>query len=288
VQLLIEVVLGGVITGLLYVLVALGFNLIFGIMDVINFAHGYLVMWGGYLMYLFSVKYDLNFVVSILLGSIVVGLAGVLLELMLFRRVVGLPFASLVISLGLGFVLQNIALLAFGPDPLAVQSPVQGVVHIFGATLPVLRLVVAGVALLALLLVYLFLGRTSQGRALRAVAQDPEAASLQGVDRGRVYSLTFGLGALLAGLGGTLLGPLLSVNIGMGDSPLLSAFIVVVIGGLGSMAGTAVAGILLGILSSASVLLVGSGAADLIGFGAMFLFLLFRPQGIFGKLGERV
>jgi branched-chain amino acid transport system permease protein len=287
-QLVVEVVLGGVITGLLFVLVALGFNLIFGIMDIINFAQGYLVMWGGYLMYLFSAKYHLNFALSVVLGSVVLGLAGVLLELGLFRRVVGMPFSSLVISLGLGFILQNLALIAFGPDPLAVESPVNGVVHIFGATLPVLRLVVAGIAIVALLLVYLFIGRTSHGRALRAVAQDPEAAALQGIDRGRVYSLTFGLGALLAGLGGTLLGPLLSVNIGMGDAPLLSAFIVVVIGGLGSMAGTAVAGILLGILSSVSILLVGSGAADLIGFAAMFLFLLFRPQGIFGKLGERV
>jgi branched-chain amino acid transport system permease protein len=285
---LTDIVMGGLVTGLLYVLVALGFNLIFGIMDVINFAHGFLVMWGGYLMWVFTVEFQLNFVIGALLAALVVGVGGVLLERGLFRRVVGLPFASLVIALGLGMILQNIALLIFGADPLAVPFPAQGTVSLLGAAIPIQRLIVAGIAIVALLGVYIFLTRTNQGRALRAVAQDPEVAELQGIPRGRMYALAFGAGALLAGLAGALLGPLLSVNLGMGDSPLLKAFVVVVIGGLGSIAGTAVAGLLIGLLGSVATFAVGSGAADLVAFSVMFLFLLLRPQGIFGRVGERV
>lgn len=287
-QIAVEVAIGGLVTGLLYVLVALGFNLIFGIMDVINFAHGFLVMWGGFLMFQFSMRMHMNFILAVLLSALVVGLAGVILEITLFRRVVGLPFASLVISIGLGMILQNTAQLAFGPDPVSVASPVGGVIWVLGVSVPAQRLMVAGIALAALLLVYLFLMHSSRGRAIRAVAQDSEAASLMGIDRGRVYSTAFGLGALLAGLAGALLGPLLSVNLSMGDSPLLKAFIIVVIGGLGSITGTAMAGMLIGVLDTAAVFAVGAGAADLVGFGFMFLFLLFRPQGIYGKVSDRV
>jgi branched-chain amino acid transport system permease protein len=210
------------------------------------------------------------------------------LERGLFRRVAGLPFSSLVISLGLGLILQNVALLIWGPDPLPVAFPVEGTIELWGAVIPLPRIVVAAIALVALLLVYVFLTRTAQGRALRAVAQDPETSELQGVPRGRMYALAFGLGAALAGLAGALLGPLLSVNLGMGDRPLLIAFVVVVIGGLGSISGTAVAGLLIGVLGSAAHYLVGAGAADLVLFVAMFLFLLLRPQGIFGRVAERV
>lgn len=282
-----SIVVGGIVTGLLYVLVALGFNLIFGIMDVINFAHGYFVMWGGYLVYTFVRDAHLPLYVAILATAAACGVGGALLQVSLFRRVVGLPFASMVLTIGLGLILQNVAQIIFGPNPVAISFPISGSVSLFGSSLPNQRIVVALVALAALGLLYVYLMHTNLGRAVRAVAQDREAASLQGIPAGLTYSFAFGIGALLAGLSGALLGPLQSVNLGMGDTPLLKAFVVVVIGGLGSVGGTAVAGILLGILDAASVFVVGPGASDLVGFAAMFLLLLLKPSGLFSRHAER-
>ncbi len=282
-----QLLVNAITLGLIYVLVSLGFNIVFGIMDVINFAHGMFVMWGGFLVFSLAVGAGLGFVPALVLATVTVGVGGLLIERGVLRRVVGRPAAGLVITLGLSIMMQNIALAVFGPDPRAVPLPVDGAVDVFGVVLPAQRLLVAGVALVALGLLYVFLMRTNAGRALRAVAQDPEAAALQGVDRNRMYALSFGLGTALAGLAGALMGPLLSVNLGMGDDPLLKAFVVVVIGGLGSISGTAAAGMLLGLLDSTTQYFVGAGAADLVAFGAMVVFLLVRPQGLFGSTEER-
>ncbi len=282
IPLLTQVALNGLTLGLFYVLMALGFTLIFGILRVINFTHGQFLTWGAYAVFVLTASVGIPFPIALVAAAALLAGVGVLLERSLFRRVAGQEFPGLVLALGVAIIMQNLALIVFGPDPVSVQLPVAGALQLAGASLPLQRLLVVGMALLALAGFHLLVQHTDQGRALRAVAQDPEVAALQGIRRGRIYALAFGIGTLLAGLAGGLIGPLFSITPTMGEGPLVKAFIVVIIGGLGSISGAALGGLLLGLMESSVGFALGSAAADQLAFMAVILFLLLRPNGLLG------
>lgn len=285
VPLSLQILLNGLTTGLVYVLMALGFTLIFGIMRVVNFAHGELYMVGAFAVTVLNGKLSWPYVPAIVCSVVVVGLLGALLERLLFRRVIGNEFNCMILALAISICLQSLALIMFGPDEIGAPRPVTGVLHLGPAVIPADRLFVGGVALLLLAGFYLFLNKTHLGLTMRAVAQDAEIAGLHGIDPKLVHTTAFAIGSLLAGAAGALMAPIYTVFPYMGELPMMKAFIVVVLGGLGSLAGAVVGGLLLGIVESAFATMLGSTAAALVAFAVVVLTIAVRPEGLMGRCG---
>jgi branched-chain amino acid transport system permease protein len=183
----------------------------------------------------------------------------------------------------LGIVLQNLALMFFGPDPLSMPSIAKGATRLDKIAIPNSRIYVVVFALIVLALLYGFLRHSRPGRALRAVVEDSEIASIQGIRTRIYYPLGFGIGVGLAAVAGALMAPLFSVSVFSGATPLLKAFIVVVLGGLGSISGAIAAGLLLGLVESYASLFMGGSAADMLIFIIVIVMLVIRPRGLLGK-----
>nr|WP_255448247.1 MULTISPECIES: branched-chain amino acid ABC transporter permease [unclassified Bordetella] len=271
------------IVGLLYLLMAVGFTLVFGVMRMVNFAHGEFYMLGTFGAYILTTQAHLPFLAAVgltFLGAVVVGAIlewGVLKP---FRRD---ELNGMIVTIGLAIVLQNLALMFFGPDPLSMPSIARGATRLGAVVIPNSRIYVVVFALVVLVLLYVFLRHSRPGRALRAVVEDFEIASIQGVRARIYYPLGFGIGVGLAAVAGALMAPLFSVSAFSGATPLLKAFIVVVLGGLGSIPGAVAAGLLLGLAESYAGLLIGGSAADMLIFVIVISMLVFRPRGLLGK-----
>lgn len=282
-QLISQVAVNGLMTGLVYILMALGFTLIFGIMRVVNFAHGELYMIGAFVILVLFGTFGINYYVSVVMAVIVAAGIGVILERVLLRRFVGRELNGMIMALAISITLQALAAIIFGPQEQSVPRPVSGIIHLGSVIIPRDRLVVGGIAMLVLLVFYLFLRYARYGLAMRAVAQDPESAALQGIRPGFIYSLAFGVGSLLAGLAGALMAPVYTILPYMGSVPMMKAFIVVILGGLGSLPGAVVGGLVLGMVESAVATAYSSTIATMVAFGLVILILLFRPNGLMGQ-----
>lgn len=281
--LLTQATINGLIVGLLYLLMAVGFTLVFGVMRMVNFAHGEFYMLGAFSAYFLTTGLKLPFLASVALsfaGAIVIG--GLLEWLILqpFRRD---ELNGMIVTIGMGMILQNLALILFGPDPLSMPAVAEGTLVLGDVVIPNSRVYVVGFAALVLVLLYLFLRYSRPGRALRAVVEDFEIASIQGIRAKIYYPLGFGLGVGLAAVAGALMAPLFSVSPFVGSTPLLKAFIVVVLGGLGSIPGAAFAGIVLGLIESYASLFFSSSTADMVIFAVVMIMLVLRPKGLIGK-----
>jgi branched-chain amino acid transport system permease protein len=281
-----QILFNGLILSSTYALIALGVTLIFSIMNVLNFAHGQMFMIGGFAVYYVYGQYHWPFWVGLIVAAVGVGLIGVLFEVLLFRRVRRLARReenTMLLAVGTALVLENIALFAFGEKERGVPDVVEGVYRLGGAFLPAERLLVLAIALALIAAVLVFVNTTRPGRAMRALAQDREATLLMGVDVDRISMLGFGLGAALAGLAGALLVTLSGVNAGIGSSITTKAFIMIMIGGAGVMAGSIAGAVVLGFAEAIGyAFLPGSWAALLI-FVGLIVFLALRPQGLMGK-----
>ncbi|MCC5857460.1 MAG: branched-chain amino acid ABC transporter permease [Ectothiorhodospiraceae bacterium] len=282
-QLTIQIAVNGLTFGLIYILMALGFTLIFGIMRVVNFAHGEFYMVGAIGILLLFGTLGFNYYLSIVFAVLCVGLLGVIVERVLLRGFVGRELNSMIMALAVAITLQALAAILFGPQEQSVARPVTGVLQVAGVFIPRDRIVVGVIALAVLIAFYLFLRYARYGLAMRAVAQDPAAAALQGIRPGFIYSLAFGVGSLLAGLAGALMAPVYTISPFMGDVPMMMAFIVVILGGLGSIPGAVVGGLLLGFVESLFSTFFGSTIATMIAFGMVVLILLFKPSGLMGR-----
>lgn len=281
--LLTQATINGLIVGLLYLLMAVGFTLVFGVMRMVNFAHGEFYMLGAFSAYFLTTGLKLPFLASVALsfaGAIVIG--GLLEWLILqpFRRD---ELNGMIVTIGMGMILQNLALILFGPDPLSMPAVAEGTLQLGDVVIPNSRVYVVGFAALVLVLLYLFLRYSRPGRALRAVVEDFEIASIQGIRAKIYYPLGFGLGVGLAAVAGALMAPLFSVSPFVGSTPLLKAFIVVVLGGLGSIPGAAFAGLVLGLIESYASLFFSSSTADMVIFAVVMVMLVLRPKGLIGK-----
>jgi branched-chain amino acid transport system permease protein len=281
-------IVSGVLVGALYGLAALGLSLVFGVLKILNVAHGELIMLGGYAAFWIFNLYGLDpFLALVVVIAILFGL-GWLLHLGLFRNVVQFDEEhriknSLLIGFGLTLVLQSLAIQLWTADERSVTTTyATASFQFWGIRLPVIRLAGLVIALIAVVALELFLNRTYWGKAIRATAEDWQTAALTGINVQSTYLLTFSLGAALAGVAGTLVSVGFSVSPIIGLQWTLKALIVIVLAGLGSMPGTFLAGLLLGVTESLSAYFLGGQYRELVGLVIFLAVLSARPQGLFG------
>jgi len=267
--------------GLTLALIALGLNLIFGLLNIVNISHGTLYMLGAFLGW-YTIDVTGGFLLALLIAPLAVGLVGVAMERIALRPVEDDVSITVIATFGLAIALQYAVVLVFGPGTRTVDKPVSGVVK-FGVTFSRYRLVIAGVSLLIMAALYLFLTRTRYGMWMRGVRQDREVAAAMGVPTSWVYMLTFGLGAYFAAFAGVLLAPIVSVDYLMGMEILAIAFVVVMVGGLGSLAGVLIVSILFSLLENFGALFVPTMQARILALILLVSILILRPEGILDK-----
>lgn len=265
-------------------LVAVGLVLIFGVMGIVNFAHGELFMLGSYIVVALYTKMEMPFILVAALALIFVGAVGLLMEKTMFRPLRENPLGGLVASIGFLMILQALAAMTFGVR-MAFVPPVTQDVIIFSdkISLPVQRLYVILAAFGFLTALWLFLTRTRFGWALRASAQDKEAAALQGISINQTAKIAMFIGAALAGIAGALTAPLISVNPHMGHSVIIAAFIVVIVGGVGSLEGAVLASVAYAFVHTFVTTFFDGVLADIVGLSLMFIVLIVKPTGLFGS-----
>jgi branched-chain amino acid transport system permease protein len=283
--LLLQSVLSGVLIGGVYALVGIGLTLIFGVMRVINFAQGDLVMVGMYCTFWIFVLLGIDPFLSVVITMPALFLLGALLQRTLINRVLNaLPQNQILLTIGIGLVLSNVAMLVFTSDyrilSTSYSSSSVKVVGIFLST-PLLYCFLITAVITAVL--YWFLVKTDMGHAIRATAQDRDAAQLMGVNVRHMGVLAFGLGSALAGAAGALVAPTYYIYPQVGSIFTLKAFVVVVLGGMGSIIGATLGGVLIGVAESVSGTYIGSGWKDLCVYVIFLLVLLLKPSGLLGK-----
>ena len=264
-------------------LVAVGLVLIFGVMGVINFAHGELFMLGAYVVVALYTNLQLPFFLVVAIGLIFVGLVGILMEITMFHPLRDNPLGGLVASIGFLMVIQALIILGFGVRMEHVPPVTQDVIIISEKVrLPVQRLFVILSALVYLSALWLFLKRTKFGWALRASAQDPEAAMLQGISTRTVSIIALFIGAALAGVAGSVAAPVISISPVIGHSVIVSAFIVIIVGGIGSLEGAVLASATYAFIHTVITTFVDGVIADIVGLSLMLMVLIIKPTGMFG------
>jgi branched-chain amino acid transport system permease protein len=281
IETLAQALLNGFALALVYVLVALGLTLIFSIFEIINFAHGEFYMLGGYVTYVAFAVLGIPYFVTLFVAVAVVGLVGLVAERLIFRHLRGRTLNAFIVSLGL-WVLQSGAQLVFGVLDKSVPSAFSGIVRFGPVIISVERLVVVLVAVGLIAILYAFLQWTRMGRAMRAVAQDPDGAALQGVNIESISMGAFAIGCALAGSAGGLLAPIFAVSPTMGALPVIKAFIMIIVGGMGSLPGAILGGLLLGTVEGIGSMFFGSAAVEVLGFLMVIAVLLVRPRGLLG------
>jgi branched-chain amino acid transport system permease protein len=283
ISLLVPIVFNGVSLSAIYILVALGFTLVFGIMRVVNFAHGEFAMLGGFALLFLLDRLAAPYWLALPVAAIAVGVASLLPERFVFRPLYGQELPSMIAGLGLSVALTEGAVILFEVHQRNLPSAFRGLVTIGGFTFPQDRIVVVAIALAALTGFWLFVRFTRIGLALRTVAQDREIAEAQGIDTRATYRITFLLATTLAALGGALFAQIYALSPFMGQVPLMKAFVIVIIGGLGSVPGAALGGVLLGMSESFLNTFWGASVAQFASFGAIILLLILRPWGLLGQ-----
>jgi branched-chain amino acid transport system permease protein len=277
--------LSGLLFGGVYSLTAVGLTLIFGVMRVVNFAHGDMMVWGMYLAWLLATRLGVDPYVGFLACAAALFALGFVTQRVLVDRILDAPHEmQILLMLGVALVLENAALAVFGPDPVRVRSPLSAATVWFGAIfVDVGRLVTFGVALALTLALYLFLTRTDLGRTMRAAADNSYGALVIGADVRRVYAVAFGIGAACVGAAGALVSPILPFQPSGGLSASVTSFNIVIIGGMGSLVGAFVGGLLVSIAESLGAVFLAPSLKELVSFSLLVLILLFRPAGLFGK-----
>jgi branched-chain amino acid transport system permease protein len=279
-QILIQTI-NGVVTGLILALVASGLTLIFGIMDVVNFAHGELFMLGAYVGVLVLAATG-DFWVALVSATLAIALLGALIYLVTLRPLLGRdPLTTILATFGVSLVLQNYALWQFGPVARKIQEPIVGQFTLFYLNYPWYRLAIAALAAAMIAALWLFLKFGTYGIWIRATTQDRVMAQAMGIPVPWVLTAVFAIGSGMAAASGVLFGPLVGVNSQMGTSWVLRAFIVVVVGGMGSLGGSIAAAIFISLLEAYASLWVSPAQAVIVSFVVLILTLLFRPTGLF-------
>lgn len=278
----LQIFLNGLQIASVYILIALGFTLIFGILHIVNVAHGSIYMLGGYAIWLLLSIFKVNYFLSIIICVVIIGLIGTLLERLIFRPLQGMVMPVIIASVGLMQVIEQSALLGFGTLEKVTPNPFPGVLHFWGTVFPAQRLIIMLIAISLTAVLVWWVQKTKGGLALRAVALDSETASLYGISLIRYGSLSFAIGCALAGAAGALVAPMFKIDPFMGNVPLMKIFIIITIGGLGSIPGAILGGLLIGFIDSVVATLFDSVIATMVGFAMIIIVLIFKPTGFLG------
>jgi len=279
-QILIQTV-NGIVTGMILALVASGLTLIFGIMDVVNFAHGELFMLGAYIGVVVMATTG-SFWLALLAATLLIALLGAALQIVTLRPLIGRdPLTTILATFGISLVLQNYALWQFGPVARKIDEPFTGHFQLFYLDYPWYRLVIAALSALIIGAFWLFLKYGTFGIWIRATTQDRVMAQAMGIPVPLVHTAVFAIGAGMAAASGVLFGPLVGVNHAMGLDWVLKAFIVVVVGGMGNLGGSIAAAIFISLLEAYASIWVSPAQAVIVSFVVLILTLLFRPTGLF-------
>jgi branched-chain amino acid transport system permease protein len=286
VSVVVEQIINGLMSGCIYALIAIGLTMVYGILHVINLAHGEIYMIGAFVAFFFYAATG-SYACAVAGAVIVTTLVGVLIERLVFRPLVNQPrINALIASVGLSLVLSNIALVLSGGSSRFYVTPLAShIVHIGFMSVAAQRLLIVAVTVVLIIVLTVFYQWSRLGKALRAAAQDLEACSLVGIEPRRLIVITFMLGAGFAGLAGSLLSPIYTITYDMGLLAVMKAFAVVIIGGFGNIPGTILAGFLLGIAESMGGGFVSPTYQDSIVFVILAVALMIRPTGL---IGERV
>jgi len=280
-----QAIVSGILIGGLYVLISIGLTLIFGVMRVINFAHGDLMMAAMYVTYWLFTLYGIDPYISLVVTIPILFVIGSVVQRFLIDRVLAGPQESqLFLTLGVMLVVQNLALLFWKADYRAINTYYTGaVIRLGGVFISVPKLTSFFVAVLLTALLYIFLTRTRTGKAMRATAQNREVSSLMGVDVRRVYVIAFGIGTACVGAAGTLLSTFYYISPTVGTTFTLMAFLAVVLGGMGSFTGALFGGLIVGLAESLGAVYVATQYRELVTFVLFILILLVKPSGLLGR-----
>jgi branched-chain amino acid transport system permease protein len=278
----------GVAIGCVYILLATGLNIIFGVMKLVNFAHGQLLMISAFLTWAMSVSLGLNAYVAIFVSLIIVALLGIVVERFTFRKVLGTDkLNEIFVSLGLIYIFENIAMLIWGATSKQVISPFYGMsVSLPGLSITYDRVIAVFVVVASLVIFGLLLWKTKIGLAMRATSQRNTTAMLMGINVQEVYMFTFAIGAALAAVAGGLYGIIYPFDYQVGAMPTIIAFAIIIMGGLGSIKGAIIGGLLYGITEQMATLFLGGTWGSAVAFALLIVVLVIRPNGIFGEKGE--
>jgi branched-chain amino acid transport system permease protein len=283
--LLVQGVLSGLLFGGVYSLMAVGLTLIFGVMRVVNFAHGDMMVWGMYLAYMLATRVGVDPYVSFPVCAAALFALGLAVQRGLVDRIVDAPHEmQILLMLGVALVLENVALVAFGPEPTRVRSPLAAATIWLGPVfIDVARLLAFLVAVALTTALWAFLFRTDLGRTIRAAADNTYGALVIGTDVRRVYAVAFGVGAACVGAAGALVSPILPFQPPTGLSLSVASFNIVIIGGMGSLLGAFVGGLLVSLAESLGAVFLKPSLKELFSFSLLIVILLFRPAGLFGR-----
>ncbi|WP_240497909.1 branched-chain amino acid ABC transporter permease [Thioclava sp. IC9] len=281
---IIQQVINGLAIGGVYVLIALGLTMVFGILGIAHFAHGSVSMFGGYLTFFLSSSIGLPLALAILIALIVGIVLGIAIELLAYRPVRNANHINaFIVALGLTMMVEGINLQFFGADQVIIQTNFDRVFEIGGVTVPELRLyvILAAIALIGAMTV--FVEKTKTGQAIRAVAQNRDAAILMGINVNTIPLIVFAISTMLGVCAGVMVGSLFAIAPGVGEGLVIKGFAVLILGGLGSIPGAVVGGLVLGVTEALAAGFISSAYKDVIAFAVMIIVLLVRPQGLLGK-----
>ena len=282
---IVQQIVNGIITGAMYALMASGLSLIWGTMKMLNLAHGEFYMLGGYFMFILNVSTGFHPIVAGILSIVGVFFVAVIVEMLIIRYLIdkpGFEVNHLIATFGISIIFQNMALNLWGERFQNIPYYLNNDISMFNVNISSQRLLILAVSVLVIVLFWAYLKYSRFGNALRATSQDRDAATINGVNTRIVYSITFGISAVLATVAAIMLAPIYSVNPWMGAGPLTKALAVVVLGGLGSLGGAILGGISLGLLEAFGVLIFSSEWQNVIAFTVLILVLWVRPSGLFG------
>jgi len=277
-------ILNGVVWGWIMALIALGLNMIFGLLHIINMAHGTLFMLGAVSAW-YLIEATGSFWIALIVAPLIVGAIGYILERTLLRTIEDNPITTIVCTFGIMITIQQLVLMIFGGTPKRLLTPIVARFPLFDLQYPLFRIAVAAFSIAMIIALWIFLNRFKYGLWMRAVVQDREMATAVGIPVDKVYTWTFVLGSALAAFSGVLAAPILSVEFSMGNHVLITAFIIVIVGGMGSLEGSVIAAILISLIQNVASVFVAPTLASVFALTFMIIVLLVRPEGLFGEKG---
>lgn len=283
-QLFLQQAFNGIMLGSTYAIVALGLTLVYGILNVPNFAHGHLYMLGAYVTFFLITLYHFGFWPALLVSMVVLALLGMVVERLVFRPLRDQSHInSFIAAIGALLFIEHMVINIWGPQSHRIPNPYPEQVELLDISIVQQRIIVILAAVVLIVLLQLFIKKTIIGTTIEAVAQDREGAALVGINVNRVSALTFAIACALAAAAATLVSPLFMISPTMGSLLVMKAMVIIILGGMGSVPGAIVGGYILGLIESLGGGFISSAYKDVFAFGALVLILAFKPTGIFGR-----